>query len=166
MTRHKSNPQRLKFLESLIEIRLENGDIKERCRFNFSYFDDTQTHGAAFNDLPAADLASIFDKLRCYSKSSLNFWRNERCGGVRGLRVLTDYDSFPDKSDFTHPKFVPIDARWGRFRMENLSRLIGFTIPGSLAGPPADKHGNSFDHNTFYVVFIDQKHRFYLTEKK
>ncbi|WP_236192096.1 hypothetical protein [Pseudomonas paraglycinae] len=166
MSRHGSNPRRVSFLESFIEIKLATGDIRERCRFNFSYYDDTQLHGASFADLSAADLASILEKLRCYSKSSLNYWRNERCGGVRGLRVLADYDSFPEKSDFTHPKFVPTDVRWGRFRMENLSRLIGFTIPGEVAGAPLAKDGTPFDVNTFYVVFIDPNHRFYLTEKK
>lgn len=166
MNRHSSNPRRVNFLDSFIEIKLATGDIRDRSRFNFSYFDDTQDHGASFGSLSAAELASILEKLRCYSKSSLNYWRNERCGGVRGLRVLADYDSFPEKSDFTHPKFVPTDVRWGRFRMENLSRLIGFTIPGEVARAPLAKDGTPFDVNTFYVVFIDQNHRFYLTEKK
>ena len=168
MSRHNSSPHRVSFLESFVEIKLATGDIKERCKFNFSYFDDTQAHGAALSAMSAADLASLIEKLRCYSMNSLNYWRNERCGGERGLRVLADYDSFPikAKTDFTHPRFVPVDARWGRFRMENLSRLIGFTVPGNVASLPTGKDGLLFDMNTFYVVFIDPNHRFYKTEKK
>lgn len=166
MNRYKSNPGRLSFLAGFAEIKLSTGDIKDRCRFNFSYFDDSQQHGPAFRDLTAADLVSLLEKLHCYSKSSLNYWRNERCGGERGLRVLADYDTFPAKSEFIHPKFVPTDVRWGRFRMENLSRLIGFTIPKELLGDHKDKNGLQFDPNTFYIVFIDQNHKFYLTEKR
>lgn len=166
MSRHIQSPHKAKFLESLLEIKLTTGDIKGRCKFNFSYFDETQTHGADFKTLLATELPSLFEKLRHYSASSLNYWRNERCGGNRSLRILADYDAFPPKSDFTHPKFVPTDVKWGRFRMENMSRLIGFTIPGSLAGEPTDKSGIGFDMNTFYVVFIDPDHRFYKTEKK
>lgn len=168
MSRHSSSPYRVSFLESFEEIKLNNGNIKERCKFNFSYFDDTQNHGVAFDKMSAADLTSLMDKLRYYSGSSLNYWRNERCGGNRSLRVLSDYEAFPEKAktEFTHPKFVPTDARWGRFRMENFSRLIGFTIPGEVAGLPPSKDGLIFDTNTFYIVFIDPNHKFYKPEKK
>ncbi|WPN52433.1 hypothetical protein QMK52_26640 [Pseudomonas sp. P9_2] len=165
MSRHSKNPRRVSFLDSFVEIKLSNGDIRERCRFNFSYFDDTQLHASAFSSLSTEEMSSFFEKLRHYSKSSLNFWRNERCGGARGLRVLADYDSFPENSDFTHPKFVPIDARWGRFRMENFTRLVGFTIPGLLGSEAPKKDGFPFDMNTFYIVFIDLNHRFYKVEK-
>lgn len=163
-TRHK-NPRKESFLERFRETTLSNGDIRQRCRFNLSYFDGTQEFGASFEELSAEELRSLFEKLRAYSVSNLNYWRNERCGGNRGLRVLTDYDSFPAHSKFQHPKFVPADARWGRFRMENLSRLVGFTVPANLLGNPG-KDGIEFDMNTFYVVFIDREHKFYLTEKK
>lgn len=165
MRPRNNNPRKLSFLDGFRDITLSSGDIKTRCRFNFSYFDDTQEFGAGLGDMSADELRTLFEKLKCYSTSSLNFWRGERCGGSRSLRVLADYGSFPDRSKFHHPKFVPIDVRWGRFRMENLSRLIGFTVPASLCGN-AEKDGADFDLNTFYVVFIDREHKFYLTETK
>lgn len=166
MSRYSSNPQRTKFLASFEEIRISTSDIQGRCRFNFSYFDDTQDAGIAFSDLDAAGLSDLFDKLKAFSKSSLNFWRNERCGGNRGLRMFSDYGNFPENSDFSHPKFVPVDARWGRFRLENMFRLVGFTIPPNLAGQPSGKDGATFDLNTFYVVFLDPEHRFYKSESR
>lgn len=166
MSRYSSNPQRIKFFEKISQITISSDDIHERCRFNFSYFDGTQEAGLDFSNMSAEDLAVFLEKLKNYTRSSLNYWRNERCGGKRGLRILADYDDgFPENSDFTHPKKVPTDARWGRFRMENMLRLIGFTIPASAV----DKHGKklpALDLNTFYVVFIDPDHRFYKTEEK
>lgn len=166
MSRYSSNPQRTKFLESFKEITICSHDLHERCRFNFSYFDGTQEAGLDFSAMSAADLADFLAKIKHYSKSNLNFWRNERCGGKRGLRVLADYDEgFPNNSDFTHPKHVPVDARWGRFRMENMLRLVGFTVPADAL----KQHGTklpALDLNTFYVVFIDPDHRFYKTESK
>ncbi|MFZ4965894.1 hypothetical protein ACL9RJ_16690 [Pseudomonas sp. Mn2068] len=158
-SRHKKS-----FIENFPISSLESHDIRSRCKFNFSFFDDTQKEAASFSDLSEGSLVILMDKIRAYSREPLNFWRNERCGSA-SLKVLADYGNFPAKSDFTHPKSVPHDVNWARFRLENMVRLIGFTIPGEMNFTLLDKNGFTFDKNTFYVVFIDLEHKFYRTKE-
>ncbi|MFJ2387646.1 hypothetical protein [Pseudomonas koreensis] len=154
------NTKKKGFIESFPETSLETSDIETRCKFNFSFFDDSQAHGSSLSGLEPGVLASIMDKVKAYSSHELNYWRNQRCGS-KGLKILADYEKFPPNSNFQRPKFVPHDVTWSRFRMENLSRLIGFTIPGDLKKIKAGKY--QYDFNTFYVVFIDLEHNFYPT---
>lgn len=70
---------------------------------------------------------------------------------------------FQKKSDFKHPLYVPFEAQWARFRINNLSRLIGFVIPAKSHAKQHSTTHEYFDKNTFYVVFLDRNHRFYLT---
>jgi hypothetical protein len=164
MKNFNKNAKKIKFLDSFPEISIENSDIESRFKFNFSFFDDAQEHGSAFNDLGAEGLASIMEKIKSYTRHDLNYWRHQRCGG-HGLKILADYGSFPPRSNFTHPKSVPHNVNWCRFRMENLSRLIGFTIPSSYLETPKT-NCPPYDTNTFYLVFIDPHHNFFLSENQ
>ncbi|MBJ2210799.1 MULTISPECIES: hypothetical protein [Pseudomonas] len=164
MSKFKKNPLKLKFLEQFPISSLASSDIRSRCKFNLSFFDDSQQHGSAFDALDSATLSDILSKIKAFTRNDLNYWRNERCGGS-GLKIFTDYTSFPKKSNFSFPKYIPHDVRWGRFRLENLMRLVGFTIPGAFENN--DKTNNQpYDMNTFYLVFIDLEHNFYISEKK
>jgi hypothetical protein len=80
--------------------------------------------------------------------------------GRGSSHVLEIYDNFPFKSDFTFPKHVPIDVKWGRFRLEYDMRLIGFVIE--------HEHCMKYNipKNIFYIVFLDQEHRFFKTEER
>ena len=158
------NPQKDRFLKQFPESSLETCDIESRCKFNFSYFDDTQVHGSELASLTLETLAHIMEKVRAYTRHDLNYWRNQRCGSG-GLKIFADYGAFPTKSNFTHPKSIPHDVSWCRFRMENLSRLIGFTVPGTYADKPK-KDCAPYDINTFYLVLIDLEHNFYVSETK
>ncbi|WP_055128226.1 hypothetical protein [Pseudomonas mediterranea] len=158
MSKFSKNTKKKGFIERFPQTSLETSDIESRCKFNFSFFDDTQLHGSSLNGLEPGVLASIMEKVKSYSCNDLNYWRNQRCGS-KGLKILADYDTFPPNSRFLHPKFVPHDVTWSRFRMENLSRLIGFTIPGDMKKTRPGKF--LYDTNTFYVVFIDLEHNFY-----
>lgn len=61
---------------------------------------------------------------------------------------------------------VPIEAWWGRFRLENKVRLIGFVLPDEHDGKEQKTGSNiRFDKNTFYIVFLDKNHQFYEVEK-
>lgn len=164
MKKFNNNPKKDKFLNLFPETCIENSDIELRFKFNFSFFDDTQMHGSAFNNLAPGVLADIMEKIRCYTRHDLNYWRHQRCG-AGGLKILADYGAFPIKSNFDHPKSIPNNVNWCRFRMETFSRLIGFTIPGGYIDTPK-KESLPYDPNTFYLVFIDLEHNFYLTEKK
>lgn len=160
MKKFNNNTKKQRFIDQFPTTSLETSGIESRCKFNFSFFDDTQHHGSSLNALEPGVLASIMEKVKSYSHNDLNYWRNQRCGS-KGLKILADYEKFPTNSNFRHPKFIPHDVTWSRFRMENLSRLIGFTIPGDLKKIKPGKF--QYDTNTFYVVFIDLEHNFYPT---
>lgn len=161
------NPRKKNFLTNLPRISLDDdsNDLTIRCKFNFSYFDSSQDAGQDFKDWKLSQLIELLNKLRDFSRKPLFYWQNERCGGG-GLKVLEIYGSFPNKSKFVHPKFVPHQVKWGRFRLGSKIRLAGFTIPTELHGRQHQKTCVFFDQNTFYIVFFDQDHKFYLSEQK
>ncbi|QTE36537.1 hypothetical protein J3L18_25965 [Mucilaginibacter gossypii] len=64
---------------------------------------------------------------------------------------FTVYGDFPpsNKTEFSHPKQVPQDAKWARIHVNGLHCLIGHVI-----------------YDTFYLVFLDQEHKFWISELK
>ncbi|WP_349998098.1 hypothetical protein [Stenotrophomonas lacuserhaii] len=152
------------FVKSIPEKGVESDgeNLSTRCKFNFHYF-QPQPPGQAWVDWSHADLAKLLNKLQIYSENSLKYWENEHSGASG--RVLSVYDSFPTKSDFCHPKAVPHDVRWARFRLEQKVRLVGFVVPSALDGRAHPTNHKSFCSNTFYVVFLDKDHRFYVSER-
>nr|WP_319552554.1 hypothetical protein [uncultured Vibrio sp.] len=171
MVRRKNfsnNQQSKDFVDSLPEDTIETSKIETRCKFNFSYFDASQPAGQGFPgwsyNTGNASLTNLLDKLKDYTVESLNYWQHQRTGGG-GLKVLEFYGDFPSKSDFTHPKHVPADAHWARFRLGNKVRLVGFIISKNAIKDLDENDQQKFCHNTFYVVFLDKDHKFYKTEK-
>lgn len=156
-----SNSKKRRFIESFPSIALEDEqcDIAERCKFCFSYFDSTQKHSGNLETWDERNLQELVKKLKEYSRHSLEHWKHERIGSHRN-HVLEIYGSFPRRSNFQHPQHVPYDVDWARFRLDGRKRLIGFTIPKQLC-----KAGSKFDDNTFYVVFLDPEHNFYLGKR-
>lgn len=61
---------------------------------------------------------------------------------------FTVYGDFPQKSNFTHPHHVPEDAKWARIHVNGLHIIAGHIVK-----------------NVFYIVFFDNDHTFYITEK-
>lgn len=59
------------------------------------------------------------------------------------------------------PKHVPHQVSWARFRLESDNRLIGFVIPEEYHKKENIYTKEYFDCNTFYIVFLDNTHRFY-----
>lgn len=105
-------------------------------------------------------MSSLLTKLIEFSNKPLWKWAREYSTGHSSVFKL--YGSFPPKSNFSEPKYVPLDVSWGRFRLASRIRLIGFTIPDEIAKQPHSS-GFSMDSNTFYVVFYDENHQFYLS---
>lgn len=170
MKSFKRNPKKLEFLDSRPKSCIDTSDIAARSKFNFSFFDCRQDAGQSFEDWNlqngACSLDVLLNKMKEYTKEPLSYWRNQRCGGG-GLKILGQYGDFPSNSEFNHPDHVPHDACWARFRLGNKVRLIGFLIPEELNGKEYTHRGHSykFDSNTFYLVFLDQNHVFYKTER-
>lgn len=155
-----NNSAKNKFLASIptASLELDSDPLAGRCKFNFAYF-EVQEAGQAFSDLDPQKMAMLFDKLREFSKESLDYWRNQRVG--KSGSVFATYGSFPSKSDFMQPKHIPHQADWGRFRLDWASRLCGFSVPKQFDGKLHKVTGRLWCSNTFYVVFLDEDHRFY-----
>lgn len=133
--------------ESIDSVR---AGIEGLLSFNFKYLDTEQ--GDKFSDLTNAQFSKIIEKLKWYSNENRQHWENEKIGKST---VLAVYGDFPHPSDFHHPKHVPAGVRWARFRMEGDQRLVGFMINKD------DSDKTPFNTNVFYVVFLDNNHRFY-----
>lgn len=160
----KKSPKKDRFLRELPTNSIDSSDLASRCKFNFSYFHHDQEFASNFADLEKDSLSELLDKLKEYSKFTLQHWSRARVGGS-GRSVLEIYDKFPNPSGFTRPVHVPHDVLWGRFRLEGAVRLVGFVIPASMAGTRATNCEGSYCTNTFYVVFIDTQHKFYITKR-
>lgn len=164
-----SNSQQSKnFVNSLPEITIEDSKIEKKCKFNLAYFDGTQAAGQNVNQWEhitgIASLKNLLEKFKEYTDHPLTYWQHQRAGGG-GLKVLELYGDFPTKSDFKHPKHVPADAYWARFRLGNKVRLVGFVISKEAIKNLPESTQSDFCHNTFYVVFLDKDHKFYKTEQ-
>lgn len=157
------NTRKKQFLSDFPEAHFDSESCNHpiRSKLNFSYFDRSQPSGQDFSDWTHDQLKKLLNKLVEYGKKPLSDWTNEKVG-KGSQHVLEIYGSFPSHSDFRHPKHIPKDVQWARFRLESDMRLIGFVIPESLNAKES-KQSNKFLFctNTFYVVFLDKNHKFY-----
>jgi len=120
-------------------------DTRRTCNFkvSFQYLDTAQKYGSSFKDWQKAGLLSkAMDTLRGYCRRPLV----EQLDGDK----FTTYSGFPAKGDtlFEYPQNVPLDANWARIHVTGAAVLIGHIV-----------------NDTFYVVFLDKTHKFYLTKK-
>lgn len=155
------SPIKKRFLESIPVASLDHPDdnLAERCKFKFSYF--TVPEGkTGFDSWSQENLAAFIYKLKEYGKYPLIHWTRLRVG--KSGTVLSIYKDFPKKSAFTPPKHVPHQAQWGRFRLDWAGRLCGFVVPPEYSNVLQASNSHKFDCNTFYVVFIDDNHEFYI----
>ena len=152
------NNRKESFLNSIPTASVDNinDTISQKCKFNFAYFINDNA-GQDFREWEHKQLYELFDKLKEYSKFSLSHWKSEK--------TFIEYGKFPFNTDFLKPRSIPHQASWSRFRIEGDSRLIGFILPDEYKDEEQHKSGFRFDTNTFYVVFLDEKHRFYITSK-
>lgn len=159
-----SNSKKTSFLDSIPTISLDSdaNDLTTKCKFNFGYFDVQEGVSQAFQEWSHDELVKLFDKLKNYSKDSLNYWKNQKVGN---FPVFVIYEHFPTATDFVQPKHIPHQVQWARFHLENKVRVIGFVIPDTYKDKAHPKTAHRFDTNTFYVVYLDKEHRFYKVEK-
>ena len=136
---HKSASQRTSLIAGQAN-RKEN--IPEGLlSFNFKFLDTTQ--GQTFEEWEKLQLLSqAFAVFKNYSAQTISEAFNDK---------FKTYKDFPpkDKTDFTHPKHVPEDARWASMHIQGKPCVIGHV-----------------HYNVFYVVFLDKEHAFYKTELK
>lgn len=158
------NTKKESFLNSIPTISLDaiDTDLSIRCKFNFSYFDVQEGISQSFSDWAEHELIKLLEKLKEYSKFSLEHWKRQTVGRYP---VFAIYEQFPTNTDFQQPKFIPHQAEWGRFHLENTVRVIGFVIPHSYHDQLHPKTKTRYDRNTFYIVYLDKDHRFYKTDR-
>lgn len=118
-------------------------DRVSNFKISFQYLDTTQKYGSGFKDWQKVGLLSTaLETLSGYCCSPL-------LKQVDGNK-FTIYGSFPskDRTMFEYPKGVPEDANWARIHINNKTVIIGHIV-----------------QDTFYIVFLDKEHKFYLTSK-
>lgn len=158
-----TNRAKDRFLSKIPTASLEapNDRLAAKCKFNFAYF-CVQPAGQDFSDWTDVQRKKLLEKLVQYSREPLSYWEGQSVG--KSGSVLAIYGAFPSNSDFEHPLHVPHEVLWGRFRLEQSLRLVGFVVPRKLHGATHPGTHDRFDSNTFYVVFLDRDHRFYKVE--
>lgn len=160
----RPNTKKIGFLASIpiISIHDISNDLAKRAKFNFSYFCEQPQAGQNFNGWTNEELVGLCEKLVNFSREPLGYWEKTRAGMGKG-HVFEVYDSFPRKSNFDEPPHVPHQALWARFRIDRATRLVGFVLPSEF-DRKEQGCGYLFDCNTFYIVFLDKNHDFYLMD--
>ena len=159
------NKKATDFISFLPAESIEDADNKltEKCKFNFHYLSENP---------PATTISEygsdLLKKLKDFSQHSLSHWEKVRHSGSDNGFYLRYYDSFPaeHKTEYAYPKHVPADVRWGRFVLSGKQRLVGFVVPEEKHDQCHSQTGFRFDKNTFYCVFIDLEHKFWLVAKR
>jgi len=168
MFKNSRKEKKLLQISSVSDITSNDNDLATRSKFNFSYLDTSQSAGSDFKDLPKEILEDIFNKLREFGKKSLEELSRTPCGsgGSSGKRrcILEIYGSFPPagKTRYIEPTYIPSQIQWGRLRLSGLRRLAGFIIEPEYHGKEHPKSKQRFDKNTFYIVFLDMEHNFWV----
>lgn len=152
-------------INQYISIWNENDLLSKRCKFNFHYFSPSYG-GENFSSWSKQEINNLLDKLKAYSENSLEYWKQQSTAGYGNVLVI--YGNFPEtsKTNFKEPKHIPIEAKWARFRLGSKIRVIGFILSNSDNDKVHSTTGCRFDSNTFYIVFLDKEHKFYITEPK
>lgn len=107
---------------------------------SFKHLDKTQGLGI-YQWEADKRLANTVDILSGYCQRPLL----EQCDGKK----FTIYGDFPKRSAFTHPSYIPEDANWARIHIDGTHIIAGHIF-----------------HNTFFVVFLDHEHQFYIMAEK
>lgn len=130
-------------ISKTLEEKKSVNDLQENFKISFQYFDKTQKHGSYFKDWQNCGLLSkALETLEGYCKRPLL----EQVDGKK----FTIYGDFPakNKTHFDLPAGIPEDANWARIHVNGKSVIAGHIVK-----------------NTFYIVFLDKHHSFYLTKR-
>lgn len=133
-----------KSLEEKKAISIKNTEIKGNFKISLSHLDKEQKFGSGYADWQKAGLLSkFFETFQGYCCRPL-------LSQVDGDK-FTIYGDFPKKdyTEFKYPEHVPEDANWARIHINGVSVVAGHIV-----------------EDTFYVVFLDKTHSFYLTKKR
>jgi len=124
----------------------KKSSTKDLLTFSFKDLDETQPKKSPQSiNLWSQKfiLEDLFNRLKDLSKLT----RDE----AEKQQQITIYGDFPSKTDFFHPKHVDQNVAWAVIKAVGgqQGRVAGYIV-----------------ENTFYIVFLDKEHRFYISEKK
>lgn len=121
---------------------------RELLTFSFRHLDDTQPDdltGTLISWEKNNLLISLLEKLR-----QLSGLTRDEAVNQQQIKI---YGEFPpkDKTDFFHPKFVEDNVNWSVIKGigGQVHTVVGYVV-----------------ESTFYIVFLDMKHRFWISNKK
>ncbi|MGM8361633.1 hypothetical protein ACSV4D_06945 [Flavobacterium sp. ARAG 55.4] len=130
-------------IKSTLESKKSVNDSSENFKVSFQFIDTSQKFGSTFKDWQKSGL--LAKMLECFS----GYCCNQLLQQVDGDK-FSIYGNFPpkDKTLFSFPEFVPEDANWARIHITGKVVVIGHIVK-----------------DTFYVVFLDKTHKFWLTKR-
>lgn len=129
-------------------IKVDRGSVSDEknsqnFKLSLAYFDPSPPFASSFLDWQNVGLLShALETLQGYCKRPLR----EQIDGDK----FATYPTFPpaDKTKFEYPKHVPEDAHWARIHINGPAVLVGHVVG-----------------DTFYLVFLDKTHKFWLTKR-
>lgn len=135
------------FIQTVLEQKknrsVNDSELTGNFQISLQYYNDDQPSKETLLDWQNDGLlAKALDVLKGYCQRPLQ----EQIDGDK----FAMYNEFPpkDKTDFSFPKNVPEDAHWARIHVNGRSVIVGHVV-----------------NNTFFIVFLDKNHRFWLTKR-
>jgi len=145
MAKKFSKDKKPSVLNTAIENKRRIENFKtSNFKVSLQDFDSSQKCGSSYRDWQKCGLLSkMFETLSGYCCRPLL----EQVDGAK----FTLYGDFPPKerTKFKYPEHVPEDANWARIHIEGAAVIAGHVL-----------------ENTFYIVFLDKCHSFYMTKRK
>lgn len=148
MARDRSRKRNFKQRPESVREERKVSSIRKLLTFSFKDIDETQPSNApqsikSWND--EGLLKPFLERLRDLSKLT----RDEACKQQK-IKIYGDFPA-KAKTDFFHPRHVDEHVAWGVINSVGgqKGRIAGYIV-----------------ESTFYVVFLDKEHRFFISEKK
>lgn len=130
-------------IKETLETKKSVRDTSSNFKVSFQFLDTSQKFGSTYKDWQKLGLLSkLLDTFSGYCCKPLL----EQVDGTK----FTVYGNFPvkDKTMFDFPTHVPPDANWARIHVTGAAVVVGHIVS-----------------DTFYVVFLDKTHKFWLTKR-
>ncbi|TXD48138.1 hypothetical protein [Polaribacter sp. IC063] len=137
----KKSKQNSTITTLLLDKKTHLSNNPENLKFSFEDFCSKQKYSSSFSDWQKIGLLSkAMETMHGYCNSPIKY-DGTKC---------SLYNDFPSKYDtlFDYPEHVTPDASWVRIHVNGPAVIVGHII-----------------QNTFFVVFLDKTHKFYLTKK-
>lgn len=133
-----------KTLQEKTKKSVNDADLTSNFKVSFQYMDTTQEYASSFSDWKDDLLVPMMETLKGFCSQPLL----SLIGGNKKFVPYTNGFPSAERTKFSKPQHVPLDAHWARIHINNCDVIVGHYVS-----------------DTFYVVFLDRGHNFYLTKK-